>query len=262
VLVNLILNARDAMPAGGTVTITISESTLPHAVAASNGDIIPAGWYATLVVRDTGTGMDAVTRAHIFEPFFTTKPVGEGTGLGLAAAHGIVTQNDGYITVASAAGQGAAFTVYLPALAAADRVEREGEPPPVGADPAHAGATVLVVDDEAAVRAVAARSLKQAGFRVLQAADGADALELVGRHGPPQLVLTDLLMPGIGGAELVRRLRERWPMLPIVFMSGYSAEELNRRGAIASEGELIQKPFTPSGLVGSVVAALSRVYAH
>jgi two-component system cell cycle sensor histidine kinase/response regulator CckA len=262
VLVNLILNARDATPAGGTVTITISESTLPHAIAASGGAIIPAGWYATLAVRDTGTGMDAATRAHIFEPFFTTKPVGEGTGLGLAAVDGIVTQNDGYITVVSTAGQGATFTVYLPALAAADRVERDREPPAVGADPAHVGATVLVVDDEAAVRAVAARSLKQAGFRVLQAADGADALELVGRHGPPQLVLTDLLMPGIGGAELVRRLRERWPVLPIVFMSGYSAEELNRRGAIASEGELIQKPFTPSGLVGSVVAALSRVYAH
>jgi two-component system cell cycle sensor histidine kinase/response regulator CckA len=259
VLINLTLNARDATPAGGSVTITISESTLPHAVAASNGAIIPAGWYATLAVRDTGTGMDAATQARVFEPFFTTKPAGEGTGLGLAAAHGIVTQNDGYITVAGTLGQGAAFTVYLPALAPADRVARDGEPPRVAADVAHVGETVLVVDDEAAVRAVATRSLKQAGFRVLQAGDGADALELVGRHGPPDLVLTDLLMPGIGGAELVRRLRERWPMLPIVFMSGYSAEELSRRGAIVCEGELIQKPFTPTGLVGIVSAALSRV---
>jgi two-component system, cell cycle sensor histidine kinase and response regulator CckA len=118
---------------------------------------------------------------------------------------------------------------------------------------------VLVVDDEAAVRAVAARSLKHGGFRVLQAADGADALELIDRHGPPQLVLTDLLMQGIGGAELARRLRGRWPMLPILFMSGYSAEELSRRGTITSEGELIRKPFTPGGLVDSVAMALSRV---
>ena len=259
VLINLALNARDATPSGGTVTLIVSEATLPHAVAAADGASIPAGWYATLVVRDTGAGIAAATLAHLFEPFFTTKPVGEGTGLGLAAVQGIVTQNDGYITVASAPGRGATFTVYLPALTAADRVEQERQLPPVGADATHAGATVLVVDDEPAVRAVAARSLKQAGFRVLQAADGGDALELIDRHGPPQLVLTDLLMPGIGGAELVRRLRERWPMLPILFMSGYSAEELSRRGAIASEGDLIHKPFTPGGLVGCVASALSRV---
>jgi two-component system, cell cycle sensor histidine kinase and response regulator CckA len=259
VLINLALNSRDAMPSGGTVSLTISEATLPVAVHGGEGTVIPAGWYATLIVRDTGDGMDPGTLRHLFEPFFTTKPVGEGTGLGLAAAHGIVMQNDGYITVASAPGKGAVFTVYLPALSLADRVEPEGQPPGLRMDPTHAGATVLVVDDEPALRAVAARSLKQAGFRVLQAADGGDALELIDRHGAPELVLTDILMPGIGGVELVRRLRDRWPTLPILFMSGYSAEELGRRGATISEGELIHKPFTPRGLVGLVAAALSRV---
>jgi CheY-like chemotaxis protein len=119
--------------------------------------------------------------------------------------------------------------------------------------------TVLVVDDEPGVRAIAARTLERGGFRVLQAGDGVDALELVDRHGPPQLVLTDLMMPGIGGAELARRLKQRWPALPVLFMSGYSAEELQRQGAIGPEGDLIQKPFTPGGLVASVAAALSRV---
>jgi PAS domain S-box-containing protein len=258
VLINLALNARDAMPAGGTLTITTRETELPSGIAAADGTRIPAGRYATLLVRDTGAGMDAATQAQIFEPFFTTKPVGQGTGLGLAAAHGIVTQSSGYIAVASAPGQGAAFTVYLPVEPVGAMVERRAEPPRVGADVAQAGATVLVVDDEPAVRAIAARSLEHGGFHVLQAPDGADALELVNRHGPPHLVLTDLMMPGIGGAELARRLRERWPDLPILFMSGYSAEDLRRQGAIGSEGELIQKPFMPDGLVGSVAAALSR----
>ena len=259
VVINLALNARDAMPAGGTFTIITAETELPSGMAAADRVAIPAGRYALLLVRDTGAGMDAATQARIFEPFFTTKPVGQGTGLGLAAAQGIVMQNNGYITVASEAGQGAAFTLYLPVLPVGAMVERRGEPPRVGADATQAGATVLVVDDESAVRAIAARSLEHGGFRVLQAPDGADALELADRHGPPQLVLTDLMMPGIGGAELARRLRERWPALPILFMSGYSAEELRQQRAIGSEGELIQKPFTPGGLVESVAAALSRV---
>ena len=262
VVINLALNARDAMPAGGTLTITTAETELASGTAAADGAAIPAGRYATLVVRDTGAGMDAATQAKIFEPFFTTKPIGQGTGLGLAAAHGILKQNNGYITVASAPGQGATFTVYLPVHLVADTVKLRGEPPRAGADPTEAGATVLVVDDEPAVRAVAARSLEHGGFRVLQASDGANALELVDRHGPPQLVLTDLMMPGMGGAELARRLKERWPALPILFMSGYSAEDLHRQGAIGSDGEVIQKPFTPTGLVESVSAALSLADAQ
>ncbi|MBA3659790.1 MAG: response regulator [Gemmatimonadales bacterium] len=258
VVINLALNARDAMPTGGTLTITTRETDLPSGIAAADGAAIPPGRYATLLVRDTGAGMDAATQARIFEPFFTTKPLGQGTGLGLAAAHGILTQSRGYIAVASALGQGTTFTVFLPVEHVGDTVEPGAEPPRMGTDVAQAGATVLVVDDEPAVRAIAARSLEHAGFHVLQAPDGTDALELVNRHGPPHLVLTDLMMPGIGGAELARRLRERWPALPILFMSGYSAEELRRQEGIGPKGELIQKPFMPGGLVESVAAALSR----
>jgi CheY-like chemotaxis protein len=255
VVLILALNARDAMPAGGTLTITTAETELPGGTAAAGGATIPAGRYAALLVRDTGAGIDAAVQGQIFDPFFTTKPIGEGTGLGLAAAHGILTQNDGYITVASAPGQGATFTMYLPLLPVADKVERRREPPRVSA---HAGATVLVVDDEPGVREIAARYLERAGFRVLEGRDGVHALELVEREGPPQLVLTDMMMPGIGGTELARRLKERWPALPILFMSGFSSEELRRQGAIFSEGDLIEKPFTPDQLVANVAEALSR----
>jgi two-component system cell cycle sensor histidine kinase/response regulator CckA len=248
------------MPAGGTLTITTAITAVPVGTVAADGVPIPPGPYAALLVRDTGAGMDAKVQAQIFEPFFTTRPIGQGTGLGLPAAHGIVTQNDGYITVASAPGEGATFTVYLPVIAAADRVERRAEPRAAG-DGAPAGATILVVDDESAVREIASRILGRGGFRVLQAAEGAAALELIEQHGPPQLVLTDLMMPGVGGAELARRLKQRWPALPVLFMSGYSIDELHRQGAIGAEGDLLQKPFTPSGLVASVAAALSRVPA-
>jgi len=257
VIINLALNARDAMPGGGTLTLATAETELPGEIASADCFAIPDGRYATLLVRDTGEGMDDATRARIFEPFFTTKPAGQGTGLGLAAAHGILAQNKGCITVASAPGQGAVFTVYLPILSDPDPVERAGEPPRPRVDPTQAGATVLVVDDEPAVCAVAARSLEQGGYRVLQAHDGGDALALVDRHGPPQLVLTDLTMAGIGGAELARRLKERWPGLPIIFMSGYSAEELRQEGVTSLQGELIQKPFAPGELVAKVAATLS-----
>jgi CheY-like chemotaxis protein len=262
VVVNLALNARDAMPVGGTLTITTAETELGKGTTSADGTPIPAGRYALIVVRDTGVGMDTATQTRAFEPFFTTKPVGKGTGLGLAAAEGIMKQNDGYITVVSAPGRGATFTLYLPVLSDINVLERRGEPrgepPPPAPDAAQAGATILLVEDEPAVRAVAARSLERSGFRVLQASGGAAALELMDGHEPPDLVLTDLMMPGIGGAELARRLAKRWPALPILFMSGYSVEDLVRQGALSSEGVILPKPFTPDGLVRSVAAALLR----
>jgi two-component system cell cycle sensor histidine kinase/response regulator CckA len=201
--------------------------------------------------------MSPEVQARIFEPFFTTKPFGQGTGLGLAAAYGIMKQNHGYITLASAPGQGAVFTLYLPILANAVETARTVTPPEAGGGLRHSGATILVVEDEAAVLATATRSLERDGYRVLQACDGASALEVVARHGPPHLVVTDLLMPEVGGVELARRLRERWPALPILFMSGYSAEDLRRQGALGLESVTLQKPFTPDALVGRVAAALS-----
>jgi two-component system cell cycle sensor histidine kinase/response regulator CckA len=171
-------------------------------------------------------------------------------------------QNDGYITVASAPGRGATFTLFLPVLSDDAVVERRREPrgelPPLGGEAAQPGAIILLVEDEPAVRSVAARSLELGGFRVLQASGGAAALELMDGQEQPDLVLTDIMMPGIGGAELARRLRERWPALPILFMSGYSVDDLRRQGAIGLERVIIQKPFTPEGLVRSVTAALSR----
>jgi two-component system cell cycle sensor histidine kinase/response regulator CckA len=262
VMVNLAINARDAMPPGGTLTITTAETELPNGSTAGDGAAIPAGRYAQVVVRDTGMGMDAATQMRVFEPFFTTKPVGKGTGLGLAAADGIMKQNEGYITVVSAPGRGTTFTLYLPVLSDADVVERRREPrgelPLPGGDAAQLGATILLVEDEPAVRAVAARGLEHGGFRVLQASGGAAALELLDGRAPPDLVLTDLMMPGVGGVELARRLRERWPELPILFMSGYSVEDLRSQGAIGLERVMIQKPFTPEILVRSVTLALSK----
>jgi CheY-like chemotaxis protein len=206
--------------------------------------------------------MDPATLTRLFEPFFTTKAVGKGTGLGLAAVDGIMKQNAGYITVASTPGLGATFTLYLPVVFGADAAERRREPrgglPLSGGDPGLPRATILLVEDEVALRAIAARSLERGGFRVLQAPGGIAALELMDQQEPPDLVLTDLRMPGMGGAELARRLRERWPALPILFMSGYSVEDVLQQGVSGLGAAMIQKPFTPNGLLRSVTAALSR----
>ena len=256
VVINLAINARDAMAAGGTLTLTTAKSELADGMAAADGAAIPAGHYALLVVRDSGVGMDAATQARIFEPFFTTKPTGHGTGLGLAAVYGIMTQNNGYITVKTALGLGTEFTLYLPVCD--DATEDMGPPVPIGPGARRSVATVLVVDDEPAVRAIVARSLKLGGFLCLEASDGAHALAIIGREGPPDLVLTDLVMPGIGGVELARRVREHWPGLPILFMSGYSMEDLKRQGVTGVQGGLIQKPFTPRALAVTVAEALAR----
>ncbi|MEO8635520.1 MAG: response regulator [Gemmatimonadales bacterium] len=257
VIINLALNARDAMPAGGTLTIATAMTDVKPGIVAGGGGVIPPGHYASLAVQDTGTGMDLTTLAQIFDPFFTTKPVGQGTGLGLAAAHGVLTQNHGYITVASALGEGATFTVYLPILPVAEHGTRRRDTPAAPPHVLGTGGMILVVDDEPAVRELAARILERGGFSVLLAADGTEALELVDRHGPPQLVLTDLMMPDISGAEVARRLRKRWPALPILFMSGFSAEELHWPGPPGPTSDLLQKPFTAERLVARVAETIA-----
>lgn len=257
VVVNLALNARDALPSGGTLTITTAEVALEDGVSGYSGVSIPDGRYGLIALRDTGVGMDAATQARIFEPFFTTKPVGEGTGLGLAAVYGIMEQNKGYVVVASAPGRGTTFRLYLP-LSPEDAVSEEMEkPPPLSVTGPATGLTVLVVEDEPDVRTVVVRSLEGGGFRVHQASDGAAALQVVDREGRPDLVLTDLMMPGIGGTELARRLKARWPDLPILYMSGYSAEDLRRQGEGDSEAVTIEKPFRPESLLRSINAALA-----
>jgi two-component system cell cycle sensor histidine kinase/response regulator CckA len=257
VIVNLALNARDAMPDGGTLTVTVREVAVTQDVLAADGAAIPAGHYALLVVEDSGVGMDPATQARAFEPFFTTKPAGEGTGLGLAAVYGIMTQNDGYVALSSGPGHGTTFTLYLPLFAGREPVERRKAAPPPIRNALPTASTVLVVDDEPHVLSVAARSLERSGFHVLRASDGRSALEMVDGHGPPDLVLTDLMMPGMGGVELGRRLKQLWPALPVLYMSGYSVEDLRREGVTGVERELVHKPFTPDSLVARVTATLS-----
>ena len=254
---NLVLNARDAMPAGGTLSLSTGVAVVgPEIRDRVSGQPVPPGRYGLVSLADTGTGMDAETAAHIFEPFFTTKPVGLGTGLGLSTLAGLLEESRGYVTVDTAPGAGATFTLYFPLQETAGPA-----PPPTrlpeGRPNLLAGATVLVVDDEPAVRELAVRVLEASGCHVLEAASGSEALELVSRHGPPDLALTDLLMPGMDGATLARGLRARWPQLPILFMTG-RLDHRERIDASAHEASLIEKPFKPEHLVRGVYAALAH----
>ena len=253
---NLVLNARDAMATGGTLTLTTVAVTAAAGKETAAGHPIPPARYGVLSIADTGTGMTRETLARIFEPFFTTKPVGQGTGLGLSVVEGLLDQSGGYAAVESTPGGGTTFSLYFPLVP--DAVEAdEGRKRAGVTGSALAGAMVLVVDDEPGVREIAVRSLEASGCRVLEASDGGGALDLVGRHGPPDLVLTDLMMTGMDGAELARRLRERWPRLPVLFMSGYSENHLRQAGALDGGAGVLEKPFRPENLVSSIYAALS-----
>jgi PAS domain S-box-containing protein len=264
VLVNLAVNARDAMltpghglpGTGGTLSIDVAPVTLDAAGAGAWPELAP-GPHVRVTVRDTGHGMDAGTAAHAFEPFFTTKAVGSGTGLGLATVHGIVQQAGGAIRIESAPGKGATFTVLLPTTGAAPaaapaREGAEGAAPSRPA-PAHKG-TVLLVEDETAVRAVGRRTLERLGYRILEACHGLDALRLWREQGGQvDAVVTDLRMPRMGGLELAARLRQERPGLPVVFVSGYSAELLP---AAPAAGPFVEKPFTAEALGRALEGAL------
>jgi two-component system cell cycle sensor histidine kinase/response regulator CckA len=255
VLMNLAVNARDAMPDGGRLAITTRNVT--HLVGIEGAvRVIPPGEYVLLEVQDAGVGMDAQTRARIFEPFFTTKATGKGTGLGLATVYGIVKQSDGYVLVESAPGHGTTFSVYLPRSSS----DESHEPQLAGAGPATRGTeTVLVIEDEAAVREIATRVLKRLGYQVLEARDGFEALSLASTFAAPiHLVLSDASMPGISGGETFRRLRERRPGLKVVFMSGYTDDEVLRRGVVLSEVAFVEKPFEPAQLARVVRETLDR----
>ncbi len=248
VMMNLVLNARDALPAGGSIVVRTGRTHL-HAAVQHRFGVIPPGDYVTLAVKDAGTGMPPDVLERLFEPFFTTKPQGKGTGLGLATVHGIVLQSSGHITVASALGLGSEFTVYLPAhqaaLPAAPILAANG---PVR----QMGRTVLVVDDESAVRDVTMRALARAGYRVLGASGGMQALDLLAREPEHSVVLllTDIMMPEMSGHELMARVAERFPAVRIASMSGYSTDELSRRGHAAHPQ--LHKPFTLPQLIAFV----------
>jgi CheY-like chemotaxis protein len=222
-------------------------------VLANDGTGLPAGKYALLRVEDTGVGMDSETQSRVFEPFFTTKPLGKGTGLGLSMAYGVVAQSGGTIRIDSEPGRGTTFRVFLPCASG---------PKALTPSPSRAyvvrgtGETVLIAEDEAPLREVLRATLEHAGYRVLHAGSGADALELCSRHvGPVHLLLSDVVMPAMDGPELARRLRKARPDLRVLFMSGYTDERL--AGHEFSEGmQYLKKPFSPEILTATVRAVL------
>jgi len=245
VMMNLVLNARDAMPSGGAIVVRTSRRQLRAPLQHRFG-IIPPGDYVTLAVKDCGTGIRADVLERLFEPFFTTKPQGKGTGLGLATVHGIVLQSSGHITVESVPRLGAEFTVYLPAYQASTPA---APPPSVHAPSRPVGRTVLVVDDESAVRDVTMRAVARAGYRVIGASGGAQALDLLAQEPDLStvLLLTDIMMPEMSGHELAARVAERFPAVRVASMSGFSADELSRRGQVAHPQ--LHKPFTLPQLI-------------
>jgi len=255
VLMNLAVNARDAMPDGGTLTIEVGDATLDAEYENSHPGS-RAGAHVMLSVRDTGTGMDTTTRSHLFEPFFTTKEIGKGTGLGLATVYGIVKQSGGYIGVDSRPGEGTVFQVFLPRVAAPDAAQ---EPlPPVGAAPS-GSETILVVEDDRAVRLLVREILEGAGYQVLEAHGGQEALRLARDHdGPIHLLLADVIMPGMSGREVSDRLAAIRPGVPTLYMSGYTDDAIVRHGVAVRDVDFIQKPFTPEDLARRVRAALDR----
>jgi signal transduction histidine kinase/CheY-like chemotaxis protein len=248
VVVNLVVNARDAMPNGGVITIETADVEL-DAAYASGRQGVTSGPYVMLAVSDSGIGMDATTQSQIFEPFFTTKGR-EGTGLGLSTVYGIVKQSGGNIEVYSEPGKGTSFKVYLPRCA--ERVERD-TPIRVAAVMPNGRATVLVVDDDPQVSAAAQRTLARSGYFVLAASNGREALAVAAAHsGALDLLITDLVMPEMGGRELARRLIEQRPGLAVLYTSGYTAEAMNQQAVLEEADSFLGKPFTPDTLLRRV----------
>ncbi len=252
VLMNLVVNARDAMPDGGTITLETDALTLEPDDPRIGRWQVTAGRFVRIRVSDTGTGMDATTLAHAFEPFFTTKEQGKGTGLGLATVFGIVKQSGGHVLAESEPGQGTRCDVILPHVEVTAPVGVAGSAAEIAVDPPQG--TILVVEDEAAVRKLAVRVLERAGCTVLAAENGADALRVIEAHdGEIDLVVTDMVMPDMGGRELALHLRRQRPGLPVLFMSGYDEELL--ADSIA-DSAFLAKPFTPAALTAAVAEAM------
>jgi len=243
VIMNLAVNARDAMPSGGRLTIESANVQVEDPAVAAQPFLRP-GPHARLTVRDTGVGMTPEVKAHAFEPFFTTKPHGKGTGLGLSTVYGIVQQNEGAILLETEAGRGTAFHIYFPRA-----LGQQTALPPRGAEKKRGSETVLVVEDEPQVREVAVRSLQAAGYRVLVASNGSEALELAAHERSHlALLLTDIIMPGLNGRELAEELRSRRPDLRVLYMSGYTQDVISKAGVLDSGLEFLAKPFTAADL--------------
>jgi CheY-like chemotaxis protein len=245
VIVNLVVNARDAMPAGGTLTLHTGAVEVDTALARTHVDLHP-GPYVALSVRDTGEGMPPDVQARAFDPFFTSKEQGRGTGLGLATVYGIVKQSGGAVWLDSQPGAGTTAWIYLPRVEASLEVEAVERPPSSAA----VEATVLVAEDEPVVREFVRETLQRAGFAVLVATDGVEALEVSRRHGGViDLLVTDVVMPRMSGRELVATLRQERPSLRVLFISGYPNEASDLQDFAGREAEFIPKPFGSSDLI-------------
>ena len=249
VIMNLAVNSRDAMPKGGRLVLETAAAALDGGESRRE-PAAPPGRYVLLSVSDTGIGMDADTRAHAFEPFFTTKPIGQGTGLGLSTVYGIVRQSGGYVSVESEPGKGTTFRIYMP------RREAQGRPAVTAA--AEEGApggeeTILLVEDERALKDLNSEVLRQYGYRVIEAVSGEKALEIAAEHmGGIDLLLTDVVMPGLSGSDLARGLRASRPATKILYMSGYPDDALVHHGVSDLSAAFIEKPFAPAALARKV----------
>jgi two-component system, cell cycle sensor histidine kinase and response regulator CckA len=253
VIMNLVVNARDAMPNGGKLVIETANAQLDHSYIASH-PLMKEGPYIQLVVTDSGIGMDAETQAHIFEPFFTTKEKGKGTGLGLATVYGIVKQSGGFVWVYSEVGKGTSFKIYLPRL---DQKEDRTGAPQTPAELPMGTETILLTEDEQDVREIAREFLESGGYRVIEAKDGADAIKLAARNrGKIQLLVTDMVMPGMTGQELAVQLQAEHPGMCVVYMSGYSEHAATEMANADPSVRLLTKPFSRAAILRTVAEIL------
>jgi two-component system, cell cycle sensor histidine kinase and response regulator CckA len=257
ILMNLAANARDAMPQGGHIRIETSDITLDEQYAGRKNALIPLGRYALITVTDDGQGIPREHLPHIFEPFFTTKPLGEGTGLGLATVYGIVKQNRGFVWVYSEPEMGTVFRIYLPCVTEQYRAE---EVEPVKSETVARGSeTVLLVEDEHAVRRAAAEFLRQQGYSILEAKDGIEALDVAKKHGSPiHLTVTDVVMPNMSGGQLATQLGHSRPETILLFVSGYAGKSVLDHKVIDLENNFLQKPYTLKQLAAKIRAVLDQ----
>jgi signal transduction histidine kinase/ActR/RegA family two-component response regulator len=259
VVINLVVNARDAMPEGGTLTIRTSNFSVAEPMPAA-GEMLPAGEYVRIDIVDTGSGIDPVIIDRIFEPFFSTKPVGAGTGLGLATVYGIVKQSGGHVIIASKQGEGTTFSIFLPRYAesaAAAAARREGVEE-AARDLTGAG-TILLVEDEDAVRLFSARALRNKGYKVIEARSGEAALVIMGQDSEPiDLLITDVVMPEMDGPALVEEVRQRRPDMKVIFISGYAESAFRQQASDGSMLHFLAKPFSLKQLATKVKDVLEE----
>ncbi|MBW2065850.1 MAG: response regulator [Deltaproteobacteria bacterium] len=256
VIMNLVVNASDAMPHGGRLTIETANVELDRGYFNSHGLKDKPGPYVMLAVTDTGMGMDEETISHIFEPFFTTKEKGEGTGLGLSTVYGIMKQNNGYVWAYSEPGKGTTMKCYFPAM-----IGEEGEPIEITFAQGDLGGseTILIAEDSDALRRIAAKALMSYGYKVLEAENGEEATRLSGGfNGSIHLLLTDVIMPGMNGMDLAERIKAKRPEIKVLYMSGYTDNTITTHGVLEQGVNFIQKPFTPEALARRVREVLDK----